>query len=166
MATYEMSQVQSRIILVVMTIICVGVFITMPVEKLSCDRSKNACVVSTSTLLGGGEKVTYPLNEISGVSVEHEKYQKRLSREGHSRRYRYQNQYRSKLFLNVSGKNVQIFSTHDSSSSTYFDNERNKISRYLSSKDNNLDVSINKLFIRLILIIFIVAFGYGAFKVQ
>lgn len=40
MATYEMSQVQSRIILVVMTIICVGVFITMPVEKLSCDRSK------------------------------------------------------------------------------------------------------------------------------
>mgnify|MGYP001624212530 FL=1 len=32
MATYEMSQVQSRLILVVMTIICVGVFITTPVE--------------------------------------------------------------------------------------------------------------------------------------
>lgn len=166
MATYNLSTSQTRILLGIFSVISLAWFLCIPIEKLSCDRSKNACVVSKSSLFGGGEKVTYPLNQISGVSVEHEKYQKRLSREGHSKRYRYKNQYRSKLFLNVSGKNVQIFSTHDSSSSTYFDNERNKISRYLSSKDNNLDVSINKLFIRLILIIFIVAFGYGAFKVQ
>ncbi len=155
-------QMKKNIAVIVIMLLSGYFFFTTPMQSFTCDRTKNVCTEkSTMPLIGKVQKEkTFKLSDIKSAYSE---YKSRIKTSGSGHNKKRSREWSSRLILETTSGDVQIFNTYKGSNKAYQD-EYIKIKQFLNSNEQTLNIEYNNTAIYVILALLFLVSGFALFR--